>query len=79
MRFYCCFNTLKMRVLNLVSLQQFFPGRATDPVFHVFRMLPSTPTMERTRPADRSQLIRFSAVVFLLLALTSFLLAMVAA
>jgi hypothetical protein len=35
--------------------------------------------MERTRPADRSQLIRFSAVVFSLLALTSFLLAMVAA
>ncbi len=35
--------------------------------------------MERTRPADRSQLIRFSAVLFSLLALTSFLLARVAA
>lgn len=35
--------------------------------------------MERTRLADRSQLIRLSAVVFSLLALTSFLLAKVAA
>jgi len=40
---------------------------------------PLQQTMERTRHADRSQLIRFSAVVFALLALTSFLLAKVAA
>jgi hypothetical protein len=52
---------------------------ATHPDFLVLYMLPSPTLMERTRPADRSQLIRFSAVVFSLLALTSFLLAMVAA
>jgi len=61
------------------SLQILNPARATDPDFLVFFMLSSPNVMERTRPADRSQLIRFSAVLFSLLALTSFLLARVAA
>ena len=61
------------------SLQILNPARATDPDFLVFSMLSSPNVMERTRPADRSQLIRFSAVLFSLLALTSFLLARVAA
>jgi hypothetical protein len=55
------------------------PARATDPDFIVFFTLPSPTVMERIRPADRSQLIRFSAVLFSLLALTSFLLARVVA
>jgi len=55
------------------------PARATDPDFIVFFRLPSPTVMERIRPADRSQLIRFSAVLFSLLALTSFLLARVVA
>ena len=45
--------------------------------FLVNRLLSTRPTMERTRQEDRSQLIRFSAVAFTLLAVTSFLLARV--
>lgn len=51
--------------------------RATLRPFCVNRILSIRTNMERTRQADRSQLIRFSAVAFAVLALTSFLLARV--
>ena len=44
----------------------------------VNRILYTDPTMERTRPADRSNLIRMSMVLFSVLAIVSFALARVA-
>ena len=52
------------------------PGATLRPSC-VNRILSIRTNMERTRQADRSQLIRFSAVAFAVLALTSFLLARV--
>ncbi len=44
----------------------------------VNRILYTDPTMERTRPADRSNLIRVSMLLFSVLAVVSFALARVA-
>jgi hypothetical protein len=52
----------------------FFEGEATIPCQAVITV-PFRSAMERIRSADRSQLIRFSMVVFAVLALVSFALA----
>lgn len=44
----------------------------------VIRILYRDPTMERTRPADRSSIIRLSMLLFTILAVVSFTLARVA-
>lgn len=51
---------------------------ATIPQNSVNRLLFSYSTMERTRPADRSNLIRVSMLLFSVLAIVSFSLAHVA-
>ena len=54
------------------------PLEATIRSGSVNRLLYTDPTMERTRPADRSNLIRLSMVLFSILAVVSFALAKVA-
>lgn len=51
---------------------------ATIPARCVNRILPTTTNMERTRPADRSNLIRVSMLLFSILAIVSFALASLA-
>ncbi len=54
------------------------PLQATIRHTSVNRILYRDPTMERTRPADRSNLIRISMLLFTALAVASFALAQVA-
>jgi len=51
------------------------PQQATIRYGSVNRLLYTERTMERTRPADRANLIRLSMVLFSILAIVSFVLA----
>lgn len=62
---------------NTVSVEQPLRSAATFRRSSVIRILLATAHMDRTRQADRSQLIRTSMLVFSVLAILSFTLARV--
>ena len=62
-------------LVDRLCLSSFFDVRGNPSSFLRQWITLDQHNMERTRQADRSQLIRFSAVAFAVLAITSFLLA----